>query len=70
MSKSDQKTPQNLQKERLKKCVKMTFLRVGNALVWQDKGASSHVMLSVHNNWGDPTYTCLYSFKVHGRLPS
>ncbi|XP_019734551.1 SUN domain-containing protein 3-like isoform X2 [Hippocampus comes] len=37
-----------------------------------DKGAfvSTHVMLSVHSNWGDPTYTCLYSFKVHGRLPS
>ncbi|XP_051942036.1 SUN domain-containing protein 1-like [Hippocampus zosterae] len=33
-------------------------------------GASTHVTLSVHSNWGDPTYTCLYSFKVHGRLPS
>ncbi|XP_077421229.1 SUN domain-containing protein 3-like isoform X2 [Vanacampus margaritifer] len=33
-------------------------------------GVSTHVRLSVHSNWGDPTYTCLYSFKVHGRLAS
>ncbi|XP_061676288.1 SUN domain-containing protein 3-like [Syngnathoides biaculeatus] len=37
-----------------------------------DKGdaAMTHVRLSVLSNWGDPTYTCLYSFKVHGRLAS
>ncbi|XP_057714517.1 SUN domain-containing protein 3-like isoform X2 [Corythoichthys intestinalis] len=31
---------------------------------------SSYVNLCVESNWGDPTYTCLYSFKVHGRLAS
>ncbi|XP_077476475.1 SUN domain-containing protein 3-like isoform X2 [Stigmatopora argus] len=37
-----------------------------------DKGSpvSTHVTLRVESNWGDPTYTCLYSFKVHGRLAS
>ncbi|KAM9787494.1 SUN domain-containing protein 3-like isoform 3-T3 [Syngnathus typhle] len=41
-------------------------------LVQQPKGAgvSTHVTLSVHSNWGDPTYTCLYSFRVHGALAS
>ncbi|XP_077587045.1 SUN domain-containing protein 3-like [Stigmatopora nigra] len=31
---------------------------------------STHVTLRVESNWGDSTYTCLYSFKVHGRLAS
>ncbi|XP_077383148.1 uncharacterized protein LOC144022316 [Festucalex cinctus] len=33
-------------------------------------GVSTHVRLSVHSNWGDPTYTCLYNFRVHGDLAS
>nr|XP_049596224.1 SUN domain-containing protein 3 isoform X2 [Syngnathus scovelli] len=43
-----------------------------NFQISQPKGAgvSTHVTLSVHSNWGDPTYTCLYSFRVHGALAS
>ncbi|XP_061632810.1 SUN domain-containing protein 1-like [Phyllopteryx taeniolatus] len=36
----------------------------------QSDAAVTHVTLSVHSNWGDATYTCVYSFKVHGRLAS
>ncbi|XP_054653027.1 SUN domain-containing protein 3-like [Dunckerocampus dactyliophorus] len=31
---------------------------------------SKYLTLSIHSNWGDPTYTCLYSLMVHGRLAS
>ncbi|XP_032375551.1 SUN domain-containing protein 2 [Etheostoma spectabile] len=31
-------------------------------------GVSHHVKLQVETNWGNPDYTCLYSFKVHGKL--
>ncbi|XP_028437232.1 sperm-associated antigen 4 protein-like [Perca flavescens] len=32
------------------------------------KGVFHHVKLQVETNWGNPDYTCLYSFKVHGML--
>ncbi|XP_023148147.2 SUN domain-containing protein 3-like isoform X2 [Amphiprion ocellaris] len=32
------------------------------------KGVFSYVTLQVHSNWGMPEYTCLYSFRVHGKL--
>ncbi|XP_047437091.1 SUN domain-containing protein 3-like [Mugil cephalus] len=28
----------------------------------------SYVTLKVNSNWGNPEYTCLYSFRVHGKL--
>ncbi|XP_061898407.1 SUN domain-containing protein 3-like isoform X1 [Entelurus aequoreus] len=31
---------------------------------------SKYVTLSIHSNWGDPTFTCVYSFWVHGALAS
>ncbi|XP_023152303.1 SUN domain-containing protein 3-like [Amphiprion ocellaris] len=31
-------------------------------------GVFSYVTLQVHSNWGTPEYTCLYSFRVHGKL--
>uniref|UniRef100_A0A3Q3EP62 SUN domain-containing protein n=1 Tax=Labrus bergylta TaxID=56723 RepID=A0A3Q3EP62_9LABR len=27
-----------------------------------------YVKLQVENNWGNPDYSCLYSFKVHGKM--
>ncbi|XP_034729383.1 SUN domain-containing protein 2-like isoform X2 [Etheostoma cragini] len=32
------------------------------------KAVFHHVKLQVETNWGNPDYTCLYSFKVHGTL--
>ncbi|XP_045923945.1 SUN domain-containing protein 1-like isoform X2 [Micropterus dolomieu] len=35
-----------------------------------DKGVFRYVKLQIENNWGNIDNTCLYSFKVHGKLPS
>ncbi|KAM7420719.1 hypothetical protein PAMA_015106 [Pampus argenteus] len=32
------------------------------------EGVYNFIKLQVHNNWGHPEYTCLYSFRVHGKL--
>ncbi|KAM7383534.1 hypothetical protein PAMP_003178 [Pampus punctatissimus] len=32
------------------------------------EGVYKFVKLQVQNNWGHPEYTCLYSFRVHGKL--
>lgn len=29
-----------------------------------------HVRLQVDNNWGNAKYTCLYNFRVHGKIPT
>ncbi|XP_041863149.1 SUN domain-containing protein 3-like [Melanotaenia boesemani] len=30
----------------------------------------SFVKLKVNSNWGEPKYTCLYNFRVHGKISS
>ncbi|XP_044063264.1 SUN domain-containing protein 1-like isoform X2 [Siniperca chuatsi] len=32
------------------------------------KGVFNYVKLQVESNWGHPDYSCLYSFRVHGKL--
>ncbi|XP_056241765.1 SUN domain-containing protein 2-like isoform X2 [Seriola aureovittata] len=32
------------------------------------RGVFNHVKLHVESNWGHPDHSCLYSFKVHGKL--
>ncbi|KAL3060275.1 hypothetical protein OYC64_014772 [Pagothenia borchgrevinki] len=32
------------------------------------KGVFKYVKLQVESNWGHPNYTCLYNFRVHGKL--
>ncbi|KAK1895865.1 SUN domain containing protein 3 [Dissostichus eleginoides] len=32
------------------------------------KGVFKYVKLQVESNWGHPDYTCLYNFRVHGKL--
>ena len=34
-----------------------------------DKHNFPLVELKVHSNYGNPTYTCIYRFRVHGNLP-
>ncbi|KAI3365536.1 hypothetical protein L3Q82_010608 [Scortum barcoo] len=35
-----------------------------------DKGVFRYVKLEIESNWGNTDYTCLYSFRVHGELPT
>ncbi|XP_074486998.1 SUN domain-containing protein 1-like isoform X2 [Sebastes fasciatus] len=34
----------------------------------QEEGVFSHVKLQVESNWGNPDYTCVYNFRVHGTI--
>ncbi|XP_074486775.1 SUN domain-containing protein 1-like [Sebastes fasciatus] len=34
----------------------------------QEEGVFNHVKLQVESNWGNPDYTCLYNFRVHGTI--
>ncbi|CAL8254872.1 unnamed protein product [Merluccius merluccius] len=36
----------------------------------QDAGVFKVVKLVVQTNWGHPDHTCLYRFRVHGKIPS
>ncbi|XP_051273908.1 SUN domain-containing protein 3-like [Dicentrarchus labrax] len=38
------------------------------ALPNPDIGVFSHVKLQIENNWGNVDHTCVYSFRVHGKL--
>ncbi|XP_065317760.1 uncharacterized protein LOC135926035 isoform X2 [Gordionus sp. m RMFG-2023] len=33
-----------------------------------DAGYFNHVELKIESNWGNPNYTCLYRFRVHGNM--
>ncbi|XP_068182598.1 SUN domain-containing protein 3-like [Antennarius striatus] len=36
-------------------------------VVGHEEKVFKYVKLQIESNWGDPTYTCLYSFRVHGK---